>query len=113
MGKERWASLTAALMSDGKNTPTINLYFSLTHDVQSTVEWLRAHNIMDYSLLIGVGMVRKKSDAAAQEGDESEEDVEDGDIKWSHLSASCYSEWVRDTGGLRARDDTEEEKGIV
>lgn len=66
---------------------------------------------MDYSLLIGVGMVRSKPTATHEEDDEEEED--ESEIKWSHLSASCYSEWVRDTGGLRARDSAEEEKGIV
>jgi hypothetical protein len=89
------------------------------------VEWLRAHNIMDYSLLIGVGMVRSRTTsstgttnspstpqqvAAAEEADPS---LEEEDISWSHLSPSCYNEWVRDTGGLRARDNNEEEKGIV
>jgi hypothetical protein len=48
--------------------------------------------------------------AAAEDASLEEEEEE---ISWSHLSPSCYNEWVRDTGGLRARDTNEEEKGIV
>jgi 1-phosphatidylinositol-4-phosphate 5-kinase len=86
VGKERWASLSAALMND--------------------IAWLRLHNIMDYSLLVGVGIVPSRKKEAIFKEDE----IHEG---WSHLSPSCYSEWVKDSGGLRARDSSEEEKGIV
>jgi len=35
------------------------------------------------------------------------------EARWSHLTPSCYSEWVRDRGGLRARSVDEQEKNVV
>jgi hypothetical protein len=32
---------------------------------------------------------------------------------WSYLSPACYSEWVRDRGGLRARGEDEDKKDVV
>ena len=44
---------------------------------------------------------------------ESESKVAPKERIWSHLTPSCYSEWVRDRGGVRARSYDEQEKNVV
>ena len=66
----------------------------LYNQLQADTEWLKAHMIMDYSLLVGIAMEPATDDAAAAAEGEEEH----------HREEPFFSMWQQEMGGLTARE---------
>lgn len=62
--------------------------------------------------MVGVSVITtgSKRGASAGRGASSGRDASGG---WSHLSPACCSEWVRDGGGVRARDEADNDTDVL
>merc|ERR1711998_157629 len=92
VGKLRWCSLVANIMND--------------------VDFLREHNIMDYSLLLGVATLPTELRRHAKGGLNEATSAETAAAA-HYLHSDRHTEWQCDYGGLRARDDFEVEQDTI